>query len=149
MTPGDTPAVGGVHETILYAPDIEGAAAFYAGVLGLAALPADEGASGRGLRVPGGAVLLIFDPERASRTGRGVPSHGAVGPGHICFSITHASYSAWRSRLVERGIEIEQEITWPGPAASPARSIYFRDPAGNSVELMAGDYWSHVAAGGE
>ena len=142
------PAITGVHETILYAADVDGAVAFYAGVLGLAAFGERVGAAGRGLRLPSGAVLLIFDPARSSVPGRGVPSHGAVGAGHIAFAIAHDAYDGWLARLREAGVEIEQEITWPGSGGEPARSVYFRDPAGNSVELMAGDYWASVEAGG-
>lgn len=134
----------GVHETVLYAADIGAAAAFYAGVLGLAPFPEAIGAAGRGLRLPGGAVLLIFDPERSIRRGRAVPTHGAIGPCHVCFAIPPESYERWLAHLGAKGVEIEQEITWPGPEGAPARSIYFRDPDGNSVELMAGDYWEHA-----
>ena len=136
----------GVHETVLYAADVGAAAAFYAEVLGLEPFPEALGAAGRGLRLPGGAVLLIFDPELSTRRGRGVPTHGAVGPCHVCFAIPQESYESWLARLAAKGVEIDQEITWPGPEGSPARSIYFRDPDRNSVELMAGDYWEHVAA---
>lgn len=142
----------GVHETVLYAADIDAAVAFYAEVLGLAPFRETVGPAGRGLRLPGGAVLLIFDPERSIRRGRGVPSHGAIGPGHVCFAIPPEAYDAWLAHLLAKGVEIEQEITWPGPQGrdegGPARSVYFRDPDGNSVELMAGDYWAHVEAGG-
>lgn len=138
--------VEGVHETVLYAADVDAAVAFYVRVLGLTAFPESVGSAGRGLRVPGGAVLLIFDPEQSRVPGRVVPSHGAAGAGHVCFAIGAGEYGAWVSRLGELGVEIEQEMAWPGSSGS--RSIYFRDPAGNSVELMAGDYWAQVERGG-
>lgn len=137
--------VDSVHETVLYAGDPEGAVRFYQRVLGLEPLGGALGPVGRGLRLPDGAVLLIFDPEASSRPGRDVPSHGARGEGHIAFAIRREAYDAWRARLGEVGVEIEREIEWPGPEGEPARSIYFRDPAGNSVELMAGDYWAHAS----
>jgi catechol 2,3-dioxygenase-like lactoylglutathione lyase family enzyme len=34
-------------------------------------------------------------------------------------------------------VEIEREITWP----LGGRSVYFRDPAGNSVEFVEGEIW--------
>jgi catechol 2,3-dioxygenase-like lactoylglutathione lyase family enzyme len=34
-------------------------------------------------------------------------------------------------------VEIEREITWP----RGGRSIYFRDPANNSVEFVEGEIW--------
>jgi catechol 2,3-dioxygenase-like lactoylglutathione lyase family enzyme len=38
--------------------------------------------------------------------------------------------------LREKGVEIEREISWSG-----GRSVYFRDPAGNSVEFVEGEIW--------
>jgi catechol 2,3-dioxygenase-like lactoylglutathione lyase family enzyme len=82
-------------------------------------------------------VLLIFDPSRASLPGRPVPSHGATGAGHVAFSIEDGTLEAWTEALRGRGIEIEQEKEWQ----RGGRSIYVRDPAGNSVELVDGDLW--------
>lgn len=137
------PSVHGVHETIIYAADLDAAVRFYADVLGLTPLSESVGAAGRGLRLASGAVLLIFDPERSIRSGRGVPAHGAIGPCHVAFAIGEDSCDAWLARLGEHGVEVEQETVWPGGS----RSIYFRDPDGNSVELMAGDSWAHVQGG--
>lgn len=134
----------GVHETILYASDVDEAVRFYADVVGLRAFAESVGAAGRGLRLASGAVLLIFDPEASARPGRAVPSHGGRGPGHVAFAIAPGSYGRWRERLGSLGVEIEKEIEWPGAEGERARSIYFRDPAGNSVELMEGDYWASV-----
>jgi catechol 2,3-dioxygenase-like lactoylglutathione lyase family enzyme len=38
---------------------------------------------------------------------------------------------AWRKQLRQAGISIERQVDWP----EGGRSIYFRDPAGNVVEL--------------
>ena len=35
------------------------------------------------------------------------------------------------------GVDIETEVEWPGGG----RSIYVRDPAGNSVELASSTIW--------
>jgi catechol 2,3-dioxygenase-like lactoylglutathione lyase family enzyme len=135
----------GVHETVLYASAVDIVVEFYAGVLGLEAFAESVGGAGRGLRLPSGAVVLFFDPEASGRPGRGVPSHGARGPGHVAFAIPPGSYGAWLEHLRACGVEIEKEIAWPADGSGgAARSIYFRDPAGNSVELMAGDYWQSV-----
>jgi catechol 2,3-dioxygenase-like lactoylglutathione lyase family enzyme len=141
------PSINGVHETVLYAADLDAAVRFYADVLGLEPFRQGVGAAGRGLRLPGGAVLLIFDPEMSIRPGRDVPSHGALGPGHVCFAIPEESYDEWLAHLAGRGVEIEKEMVWPGPEGRRPRSIYLRDPEGNSVELMTGDYWSSREAG--
>ena len=66
-----------------------------------------------------------------------MPSHGATGAGHVAFSVGDGELDAWREKLRARGVELEQEKTWP----RGGRSIYVRDPAGNSVELVEGDLW--------
>lgn len=139
------PRLSGVHETVLYAEDIDATVRFYADVLGLVVMD-ESGTVGRGLRLPSGSVLLIFDPTVASKPGRAVPSHGATGAGHLAFAIEHDAYDTWLAHLQSCGVEIEREVEWPAVEGERARSIYFRDPAGNSAELMAGDYWKHVEA---
>ena len=120
----------GVFETVVYATDLEAAAAFYRDVLGLREV--EDGA----FRLADGAMLLLFDPERSSQPGRPVPSYGASGAGHVAFSVD--TLEGWRERLRDGGVEIEQEKE---RARGGAHSIYVRDPAGNSVELVEGDLW--------
>jgi catechol 2,3-dioxygenase-like lactoylglutathione lyase family enzyme len=43
----------------------------------------------------------------------------------------------WRRRIEGHGVVIEKEVGWP----RGGRSIYFRDPAGNSVELVTPGLW--------
>ena len=50
---------------------------------------------------------------------------------------TEADLPAWRDRLAAARVEIEAEIEWP----RGGRSIYVRDPAGNSVELAPAGIW--------
>jgi catechol 2,3-dioxygenase-like lactoylglutathione lyase family enzyme len=125
-----------VYETVLYATDVAATARFYADVLGLRLVEGpDELAAA--FRLDDDGVLLIFDPERASVPGRAVPSHGATGAGHVAFSVGEGELDAAVAELRERGIEIEREVEWP----QGGRSIYLRDPAGNSVELVEGELW--------
>lgn len=129
----------GVYETVLYANDLPAAAEFYRSVLDLRVVkPVDELMVA--FRLPDGGVLLIFDPSESRQPGRSVPSHGMEGSGaggHVAFRIDHGEYDKWVARLRSHGVEIESEISWE----SGARSIYFRDPAGNSVELVEGEIW--------
>jgi len=117
-----------VYETVVYATDLEAARAFYREVLGLREV--EEGV----FRLDDG-VLLLFDPTESSRPGRVVPSHGPTGSVHLAFSVD--SLDDWLERLADHGVALEQDKEWrPG-----ARSLYVRDPAGNSVELVEGDLW--------
>jgi len=136
------PTIRSIHETVLYASDLARARWFYVELLGLE--PIDSGLDGLGfaMRIASGSVLLIFDPAQSQLPGRPVPSHGALGPGHIAFAITREAYPDWISKLQSHSIEIEQEVLWP----NGAKSIYVRDPAGNSVELEAGDLWRKTDA---
>jgi len=121
----------GVYETVVYAPDLEAAAAFYRDVLGLRQV--DDTA----FRLDDDGILLLFDPAQSSQPGRLVPSHGPSGGSvHVAFSVV--SLDLWRERLAAAGVEIEHEHEW---ARGGARSLYVRDPAGNSVELVEGDLW--------
>src|SRR5439155_554883 len=104
-------AIRGVYETVMYAADVPAAATFYADVLGLRLVDGpDELAAG--FRLDDRGVLLIFDPSRASRPGRPVPSHGASGAGHIAFSVEDGTLDVCAETLRGRGIEIEREIEW-------------------------------------
>ena len=129
-----------ILETVLYAPDLDAAEAFYRDVLGLT-LHA---------RVPGrhvffrcgSGMLLLFDPA-ATEIGPPagaklpVPAHGARGPGHLCFTAGPGDIVAWRHHLEQRGVAIEAEFDWP----AGGRSLYFRDPAGNSLEFAEPRIW--------
>lgn len=129
-----------ILESAVYVSDLERAEAFYGGLLGLPVIGRVEG---RHLffRV-GGGVLLVFDPE-ATEVPSGnpalpVPVHGARGAGHVCFAASREEIAAWRKRLDAAGVAIEAEFDWP----NGARSLYVRDPGGNSVEFAEPRLWN-------
>jgi catechol 2,3-dioxygenase-like lactoylglutathione lyase family enzyme len=121
-------------EAGLYVDDLDPAEAFYRDVLGLEVIGKEPGRHVF-FRV-GQGVLLVFNPESTQKQGL-FPSHGARGPGHAALGITADSFHAWRARLQEHGVQIEKEATWP----LDGRSLYFRDPAGNSIELISPGCW--------
>ena len=128
--------IGRVYETVLYSEDVDATAAFYAGALELQAIdPPDEHSAA--FRLPDRGVLLIFDARRSGAGGRFVPVHGTSGPGHVAFAVGDGELETAKRALEERGVQIEREIAWP----VGGRSFYFRDPAGNSVELVEGEIW--------
>jgi catechol 2,3-dioxygenase-like lactoylglutathione lyase family enzyme len=125
----------GVLETALYAEDLRGAEVFYSTVL---ELELESKEDGRHLFFRcGQAMLLIFNPSATSTASGPVPRHGSTGPGHVAFSVDASELDAWIDQLEGRGVEIEARINWPGGG----RSIYFRDPAGNSLELATPQIW--------
>lgn len=127
-----------VLETVLYALDLDGAETFYKDVLGLTPYARIEGRHVF-FRLET-QMLLIFNPDAVQKPPAGrlpVPPHGAFGEGHVCFSATAAEIDAWRQRLTESDVPIEADFEWP----SGGRSLYFRDPAGNSVEFAEPRIW--------
>jgi catechol 2,3-dioxygenase-like lactoylglutathione lyase family enzyme len=129
---------GGILETVVYAEDLHGAQAFYSGALGLECTQKEPG---RHIFFRcGNQMLLVFNPVKTrelANTTLPVPPHGASGAGHVCFRATAAELDAWRQHFEERGIAIEADFEWP----RGGRSIYVRDPAGNSVEFAEPRIW--------
>jgi catechol 2,3-dioxygenase-like lactoylglutathione lyase family enzyme len=134
-------AIDRVLETILYVDDLEAAERFYRDVLGLELDSRKDGLFA--FFRCGDGMLLLFEPGAAS-TGRNVPAHGAHGPGHACFAVAEAELDGWKKRLKAAGVAIEQEMDWP----RGGRSFYFRDPAGNSLELATPKIWGMADVGG-
>lgn len=127
--------LGQLSEAAIYASDLDAAEKFYQGVLGLEIISRMED---RGISFRCGAtVLLVFDPARTRIPDAGVPTHGASGAGHIAFAIENTEIDPWRARLAASGVAVESEVEWP----SGGRSVYFRDPAGNVVELAPPTLW--------
>ena len=125
-----------VLETCLYAADLDAAERFYRDVLGLAV---ESKVAGRHVFFRcGAAVFLVFNPEATRRGGGPVPAHGASGPGHVAFAAQPEELPGWREQLARGGVPLEQEVRWPGGGVS----LYFRDPAGNSIELATPGIWA-------
>lgn len=124
-----------IVETALYGEDLVALEAFYASVLRLKVLGSDYS---RHVFLEAGpsSVLLLFKPSTTLRPGD-FPVHGTQGPGHMAFGIDPDQLDSWRDWLHQRGVAIEKELSWP----RGGRSIYFRDPAGNSVELITPGVW--------
>jgi len=55
----------------------------------------------------------------------------------VAFSVRAGQLAAFEAALRARGVAIERELRWD----AGGRSLYVRDPAGNSVELIEGDAW--------
>jgi len=139
MSLPDAPNLSALLEAALYTEDLTAADHFYGQVLGL---PEVTRVDGRHIfyRV-GSCILLIFNP-KATREGPSnarlpVPAHGAEGPGHLCFAASRDEITQWKQRLEAAGHPTEVEFDWP----NGAHSLYFRDPAGNSLEIAEPRLW--------
>lgn len=135
------PGLSGVLETAVYVDDLDKAEGFYARVLGL---PKIFTQPGRLLAFRSHeSILLVFNPARTEReqlsvNGAIIPLHGTHGAGHVAFRVRENEITTWLNHLHSSGVKIKSEVTWP----NGARSIYFRDPAGNSLELATPKMWA-------
>ncbi|MFI0842778.1 VOC family protein [Mesorhizobium sp. IMUNJ 23232] len=129
-----------ILESALYVTDLDAAEVFYRDALGLSRIARVDGRHvffrcGQG-------VLLLFNAEAtkippAPEARLPVPPHGAAGRGHLCFAATAQEIEQWKTRLAALGITIEADFEWP----NGGRSIYFRDPSGNSLEFAEPRIW--------
>jgi catechol 2,3-dioxygenase-like lactoylglutathione lyase family enzyme len=85
----------------------------------------------------GQQMLLLFFPAATLDPTSSLPLHGAKGSGHVAFAARSEDLAGWRGTLARHGVQIEKEVTWPTGGAS----IYFRDPAGNSLEIASPALW--------
>ncbi|GBD31212.1 MAG: glyoxalase [Gemmatimonadales bacterium] len=128
-----------ILEVVLYVEDPERAKSFYCDVLGFKEI--DRYDRGFSLNVGDNSVLLLFQRGASLRGARApggwIPPHDGSGQQHIAFAVREGDLDRWRDRLEMAGVKIESEVTWP----RGGRSIYFRDPDGHSIELVAPGTW--------
>lgn len=127
--------INGILETCLYVDDLAAAERFYATVLGLRCVGRQPGR--HVFFRCGDRMLLLFDPRGVGREDSETPSHGAHGPAHIAFAVEESDVAGWQAQLTRHGVPIEKLVDWP----QGGRSLYFRDPAGNSLELATPRIW--------
>jgi len=129
-----------ILESALYVTDLGAAESFYGETLGLALIAKAEGR--HVFFRCGDGVLLLFNAEATKNppppdARLPVPPHGMAGEGHLCFSANAEEIERWKACLEAKGIIIEADFEWP----KGGRSIYFRDPSGNSIEFAEPRIW--------
>lgn len=129
-----------ILESALYVTDLAEAEIFYSETLGLELVGKVEGR--HAFFRCGQGVLLLFNAEATQNppppdAKLPVPSHGTRGPGHLCFSASGDEIDRWEQHLSAKGVAIEAGFEWP----QGGRSIYFRDPSGNSIEFAEPRIW--------
>jgi catechol-2,3-dioxygenase len=127
-----------VIETCIYSSDLESMKKFYVDIVGLSVI--QEESDKLIFLKAGKSMLLIFDPLRTSVNNGGLPIHGAMTPPssiHFAMEIEEKEYQTCKEDLGRNGIAIQKEVNWDGKT----KSLYFRDPAGNLVELITSGGW--------
>lgn len=132
------PTISNIAEAVLYVSDLARARHFYEGVLGLPATLAFDDACF--LQTGPNSTLILFELEKLLRRASAIPAHGARGQGHVALAVPPLDLDAWRVHLAAQGVMIEHEQTWP----QGTRSIYFRDPDENSVELIENSHYPQI-----
>lgn len=138
-TPAATPPITGLLETALYVADLDRAADFYEGVLGLKVMSRaprlvalDAGRQG---------VLLLFrqgaTAEDVALPGGTIPGHHGSGRLHMAFAVPADALDSWRRHLDQRGVRVRSEMAWQ----RGGHSLYFDDPDGHVVELATPGLW--------
>lgn len=133
------PPLIGTLESALYAEDLDAATHFWTQIIGLELITHQPNRHAF-FRI-GAQVLLVFDPKATMTPNPDaplcLPAHGTYGPGHFCIGADASAIDAWQNYLENQGVQIEKIIDWP----QGGRSIYFRDPAGNSIEIADPAIW--------
>lgn len=133
------PRLNRIIETALYVDDLDRAATFYEGTLGLNSMlktrtlfAYDIGGQNVLLLFLRGASLETQASERGS-----IPPHDGQGPLHICFAVDTDELTSWEQQLERQGVPIEGRMAWNRGGSS----IYFRDPDGHLLEIMTPGNW--------
>lgn len=126
-----------VVETCIYSTDLYAMKKFYTDILDLRMVDEEEGKFV--FLQAGKSMLLVFNPGRTSKSNDSLPAHGSMAPARIHFAmeIEGSDYERWKGLLAKNGVEVEKEVSWK----EKSRSLYFRDPAGNLVELITPGEW--------
>ncbi len=131
-----------ILESALYVDDLDAAEEFYRDVLGLEVhRPRRRPARLLPLRRRRAAAVQ----RRGDRSSAGARTRGCrcrrmarVGDGHLCFAASGGRDRPLEGAICRRkGIAIEADFEWP----NGGRSIYFRDPSGNSLEFAEPRIW--------
>ena len=132
--------LNGIVETTIYTDDLIAMRQFYENSLGLKCISYTENQS-LFFKI-NRSMLLIFNRaftinQTARVNGNQIPPHATNGHGHLAFESLKDHYEDRKAEILELGIEIESEVTWP----NGKKSFYFRDPSDNSIEIVEYGLW--------
>ncbi|MCA1634215.1 MAG: VOC family protein [Acidobacteria bacterium] len=115
--------IRGLYEIAIRVKDLPRAEAFYLEVLGLKVGIRDERRNRLFLYAGGEAGMVVLEEDK-----------GVWPPQHFAFTVNDSDIESAAATLVERGVAVDGPHThdW-----MPSRSVYFSDPDGHALELIA------------
>ena len=115
--------ISGVYEIAIRVKDLAKAEPFYMDVLGLKSGLRDERRNWHFLWVGGSRGMVVLQEDS-----------GEWPPQHFAFTVSERELERAKGVLEEQGVETQGPIThdW-----AQARSLYFADPDGHQLELLA------------
>ena len=115
--------IRGVYEVAIRVKDLAKAEPFYREVLGLEVGLRDEKRNWLFLRAGGDAGMIVLQEDK-----------GEWPLQHFAFTILEADIEPAAAMLRERGVEVEGPVFHEWMSAT---SLYFEDPDGHALELLA------------
>ena len=123
-----------IDHVVLRCANIARTLAFYRDVLGCAL---ERELPGIGLhQLRAGASLIDLVPVGSALAGDGEPHPGHENMHHVCFRIAPVHWPDLLAHLSRHGAHADEPARRYG-AQGYGRSVYLRDPEGNTVELTA------------
>jgi catechol 2,3-dioxygenase-like lactoylglutathione lyase family enzyme len=129
------PRLDGILEVALYVDDLDRSIRFYQATLGFEVIAASERLVALG--VVARQLLLICHRTASAHLPQG--AHDASGEQHVAFAVPAADLDAWKAKLAELAVPIEEARHW----SRGGDSIYFRDPDRHLIELATPGVWSN------
>jgi lactoylglutathione lyase len=115
--------IRGLYEIAIRVKDLAKAEVFYRTVLGLEVGTRDESRNWLFLRAGGQAGMIVLQEDPGNW-----PTQ------HLAFTVDEADIERAAAALREQGVAVEGPVFY---AWMPAKSVYFSDPDGHSLELCA------------
>ena len=122
--------VTGIDHLVLYVEDVDATSAFYADLFDAEARPYGPGRTSVYL----GDVKLNVRPIEEDEEGALVAGAPTRGAGDFCL-VTDRPIDEVPAQLEAKGVEVLRGPVERDGARGPMTSVYFRDPAGNLVEI--------------
>jgi catechol 2,3-dioxygenase-like lactoylglutathione lyase family enzyme len=128
------PKTEGILESSLYVSDLARSIRFYQEIFGFRVIK-DFGERGCAMQAGTHQVLLLFKKGASLAI---TSPHDGDGELHLAFAIPIAELAGWERWLDERGIAVEEKMSWEGGGWS----LYFRDPDRHLLEVATPGTWS-------